>query len=425
MNGWISIGAGVLGAAVLGGCRGDRCASSDLECFLNHMVLVEPTSGGAPMPLRNISRSTLPPTGGAVTCTGALCNGVCVNPSVAPDNCGGCGLVCMPGQRCAQGACVCAAGRSQCSVGCFDLQSDPTNCGSCGNACGSGYCSQGACVSACGAGRTACGNACVDLQSDARHCGACAGACGAGETCQAGACACTSPTGPCGCADLATDPLNCGACGSACAGGQACVVGVCGGGGAGSVPPSISNQPAPLVISEPSELQALDLDFDDPQGCTPAFCAHLCDAKFRCSSGFMCTQPKRDSRTQGVWRSYLGFLAEPTGEDAQLTTGFVPVSAPGCPDDLLDRLASGTLADIAVGVEVKVEVTVALPASSSGGGGQAECSPSAAICGCAVNACATSDGTCWYEVGGGRVDCAAGCDCQGAAASIVSQCCPH
>jgi hypothetical protein len=50
MNGWIPVGTAVLGAAVITGCHGDQCASSDLDCFLNHMVLVQPTSGGSPMP---------------------------------------------------------------------------------------------------------------------------------------------------------------------------------------------------------------------------------------------------------------------------------------------------------------------------------------------------------------------------------------
>jgi hypothetical protein len=202
------------------------------------------------------------------------------------------------------------------------------------------------------------------------------------------------------------------------------VSGVCGGGSTGVLPPSVLNQPSPLTISEPSELQMLELDFADPQGCTPAFCGHLC-SKLRCSAGFMCTQPKRDRRTTGVWRSYLGFLAEPTGEAAQLTTGFVPVSAPGCPDDLLDQLASGALTDLAVGPEVTVEVTVELPSDSSGGGIQSSCSPSAPVCGCTVNACADSSGSCWYEVGGAKVACGSGCSCQGAASSIVSQCCPQ
>jgi hypothetical protein len=187
--------------------------------------------------------------------------------------------------------------------------------------------------------------------------------------------------------------------------------------------PSITNQPGPIQISAPSELQDLELDFDDPQGCAPAFCAHLCDTKLRCSSGFMCTRPKRDQQTQGVWRSYLGFLAEPTDEAAQFTTGFVPVSAPGCPDDLLDQLASGAIADVGVGVEVQVAVTVALPSSSGGGDDEGSCSPSVSTCSCSVVACADSSGSCWYEVGGSRIDCS-GCDCTSAAQSIVSQCCP-
>lgn len=235
---------------------------------------------------------------------------------------------------------------------------------------------------------------------------------------------CTSPLYACGCIDPATDPQNCGGCGIACAPGVPCSSGVCGSGGAAS-PPSIDSPPAGMSFDDPSELFPLDLSFTDPNECTPAFCTHLCK-NGQCSASFLCTRPQRDHRISGVFRSYLGFLAEPAGETTTFTTGIVPISAPGCPDDLLDKLAEGDDLDIAVGVEVAMEVSIEVTDGSGGSGGGAEfqCSGQAPMCNCSVEACASSDGQCWYETSAGRFDCGASCDCYAAAQAAVQTCCP-
>ena len=88
----------------------------------------------------------------------------CNNILTDPHNCGGCNVMCPPGQTCSQGVCsgaiapclaghvgefcnrdaglsyVCCAGG-----GCTDLETDPQNCGSCGFDCGTLGCAAGAC----------------------------------------------------------------------------------------------------------------------------------------------------------------------------------------------------------------------------------------------------------------------------------------
>lgn len=93
------------------------------------------------------------------------CGPACVNSNL-PDNCGGCGIVCRPGescagspkrckcgpidvhcridQVCADDKCVCAAGLEQCGLKCLDLQTDEKNCGACGAVC-DGVCDGGQC----------------------------------------------------------------------------------------------------------------------------------------------------------------------------------------------------------------------------------------------------------------------------------------
>lgn len=116
----------------------------------------------------------------------------CVDPTVDPKHCGGCGITCAAGQICQSGACQCPAGTTLCGGICVSTQNDPDNCGGCGKACGGGlasFCQQGECVSECSDPTPdACGGACVDLQRDVRHCGTCGNACPQGESCISGAC---------------------------------------------------------------------------------------------------------------------------------------------------------------------------------------------------------------------------------------------
>jgi hypothetical protein len=424
------VGLGLFGLAIAanGGCSNDRCAAGDLDCFLDHMVIVEPEDKGAPMALVPVSGNKLTPTSGG-TCTATLCNGACVSTSVDPHNCGGCGLACPTGASCVGGACACPPGRSECNGRCVSLGTDPTACGSCGFPCAGGeVCVNGACTGTCAPGRTLCGAACVDTRSDPDNCGGCGKACGSGESCVDGACQCTSPPYPCGCVDLTSDAQNCGGCGIACASGQVCSGGACVAPGSAGPAPSIDTAPSPITLGEPGALAPFDLEFTDPNGCAPAFCARVCK-EMRCSVGFRCTRPKNDGATHGVWRSYLGFLAEPAESTETFTTGVVPVSAPGCPENLVDQIAEGTVTvSVAVGVEVEVATTVEQKTTGTGGGGggtDGYCATVTGFCNCTVDSCANSAGECWYDTSVGTYPCGAGCNCAAAASAVVNACCPH
>ena len=62
------------------------------------------------------------------TCLVLSCGGVCVDPTVDPANCGGCGKKCpIPGQACLNGTCGCPNGEPLCQNACTDTQTDNNN----------------------------------------------------------------------------------------------------------------------------------------------------------------------------------------------------------------------------------------------------------------------------------------------------------
>jgi hypothetical protein len=68
-----------------------------------------------------------------------LCNEKCVNLAKDPENCGVCGLTCLPGQSCEAGVCTCPTDRSLlCKNQCVDPKTDNSNCGSCAHPCWQG-----------------------------------------------------------------------------------------------------------------------------------------------------------------------------------------------------------------------------------------------------------------------------------------------
>lgn len=154
-----------------------------------------------------------------------LCGAACIDPSLDPANCGGCGRPCAAGASCVSGACACTPG----TPGCGDVIGNPGRCGAASATCGPReLCSGGACV--CRPGLTRVGDLCVDLASDPTNCGTPGTRCGGG-VCSAGVCGstCAAATTRCdgACVDTDTSPLHCGECGRACSRGQICVGGGC------------------------------------------------------------------------------------------------------------------------------------------------------------------------------------------------------
>jgi len=201
----------------------------------------------------------------------------------------------------------CAAPRLACGGGCVDVSINPAHCGGCGRACATGEtCVAGACQSPCAAPRAMCSGACVDRSTDAANCGACGRLCASGQTCTAGVCAsvCPAPRAMCGsaCVDRSTDAANCGACGVRCLTGQSCTAGVC----RSPTPTSGVGQPCSRAslcgggllcrLDWPSGY-CTDYCYDDGD-CDPGsvcisdgfddFCARACTASSQCRAGYGC-----------------------------------------------------------------------------------------------------------------------------------------
>jgi hypothetical protein len=266
-----------------------------------------------------------------------FCNGVCVDVSTDPSNCGGCGVVCDSGV-CDAGGCVvnatavCAEGLTDCTgaLDCVDLSSDSLNCGACGTVCDSRVCEAGSCVQVgCEAGLTYCEEqpgwepaGCYDLSSDYHHCGSCMHQCPSagpapmaciGGECQPTACpeeeGWVDCTGNLDCAFLPSDANNCGTCGNVCASGV-CEDGSCFGGcGAG-----LAYCPARTIgigaAEEPYELAAGCYDlFSDRNHC--GSCDVTCPTTVGCYGGECTLPPCEGGLVQCEGTGCLDLLSDP------------------------------------------------------------------------------------------------------------------
>lgn len=84
-----------------------------------------------------------------------------------------------------------------CGAECVVPSVDPDHCGACGVVCGATEaCVSGGCLGSCPAGLSMCDRACVDTDTDNAHCGTCGAACDVGEGCMGGACVPSVPLGP-------------------------------------------------------------------------------------------------------------------------------------------------------------------------------------------------------------------------------------
>ncbi len=145
-------------------------------------------------------------------------NGCEVFGATDPNNCGGCGIKCDPGQTCAAGKCLCPPGLVLCgttTLKCVQVGDDIDNCG--------------VCSYQCPGDRRSLNTVGVGGDPDPAH---------GRPTCSQGLCGyrCSPNWGDCdgdtknGCETrLLDDPLNCGGCGIRCNAieGQACVNGQC------------------------------------------------------------------------------------------------------------------------------------------------------------------------------------------------------
>ena len=177
---------------------------------------------------------------------GKICGDICINPLTDKNNCGECGNVCGPGEKCIDGACrdltsdvqycgetamTCPDSWACCGGHCKNMREDEENCGGCGTLCDRG--------------ETCCDGDCVDTDVDLFHCGTCNRYCSAsaGESCQEGQCVREDNSDDCGragivckwdeeccngrCVGIKDDEDNCGGCGIGCLGAEECCGGQC------------------------------------------------------------------------------------------------------------------------------------------------------------------------------------------------------
>ncbi len=170
--------------------------------------------------------------GGLCVCApGAVeCEGVCIDATDDPLNCGGCAVACDDATVCVDSECICPDRLAICDGACIDTQIDALNCGDCGAECDADLvCAAGECVCP-GEGGRRCFDECVDVATDVDNCGECGVRCRVTETCIGGGCACPADWGRCDdglCAAVLTDPLNCGECGVTCGDSAVCGGGEC------------------------------------------------------------------------------------------------------------------------------------------------------------------------------------------------------
>jgi hypothetical protein len=211
------------------------------------------------------NRSCQCPTAGQTACGDSCVNldtGSDSDPTADTlyDNCGACGITCLPNAACNAGVCSCPSasttdlycdedpitGATDEMYACIEVTTTK-NCGACGNACiDDSECRQSGggdapddfdcvCIGS-DSGKTHCtGAGCRTLNTDEEHCGACGNACPEDVLCQAGECNCPGPASAEAClvddeptcVDTASDEAHCGECGNACDAGEECCGGDC------------------------------------------------------------------------------------------------------------------------------------------------------------------------------------------------------
>ena len=100
--------------------------------------------------------------------------------------------------------------------------------------------------------------------------------------------------------------------------------------------PEITTTPTSVTVDDTDFLQSQNIGWTDPQGCQPAFCIRFCSHSV-CTTRYGCTPSIPDGLISGVWRTSLGYLAEPAGAVGTTEEFFfevTPISMPNCQDPI-------------------------------------------------------------------------------------------
>ncbi len=100
--------------------------------------------------------------------------------------------------------------------------------------------------------------------------------------------------------------------------------------------PEITTTPTSVTVDDTDFLQSQNIGWTDPQGCQPAFCIRFCSHSV-CTTRYGCTPSIPDGLVSGVWRTRLGYLAEPAGAVGTTEEFFfevTPISMPNCQDPI-------------------------------------------------------------------------------------------
>ena len=118
-------------------------------------------------------------------------------------------------------------------------------------------------------------------------------------------------------------------------------------------PPSITNQPPPMVFAGPAAKVDLTLDWTDANGCTPAFCMQVCNPALQCSSKARCSALISDGLLAGAAIRAIGYTATPANGPEAFSLKVTPLSSADCTDPLAALIAGapGVLANDATSVE--------------------------------------------------------------------------
>jgi hypothetical protein len=190
-----------------------------------------------------------------------------------------------------------------------------------------------------------------------------------------------------------------------------------------------ADRPAPINIA-----------FTDPNGCTPTLCFGFCSSSSRCSGTRLCTHTLRDGLLSGNFTSALKPNADPgNSAAADLLLEIDSFGSPDCGDfpDLVQQLeqsgfdTSQMLSMPAAGDSATITAIINKSGGNTGAintGGNAQCSGYTSCSVCNYRSCAAADalGNCssYYETQSGqRFTCATCSDCNAAATAVVTQCC--